>query len=161
MYSLEDNIPLGCFLLFVGLSSVLRIEGVPSMQDSKKLMPFTLKHILGSSLIAALAFVSLGLYDGALQKNWAEEQIAGELQAAAQAQVQCLGANLSRLWRTVEMLADVASDHPADLQQWLIEARRFNPALTLLGLAKVDGPLPLPPTGMRPLLRKRPGSQVL
>ena len=139
MYSLEDNIPLGCFLLFVGLSSVLRIEGVPSMQDSKKLMPFTLKHILGSSLIAALAFVSLGLYDGALQKNWAEEQIAGESQAAAQAQVQCLGANLSRLWRTVEMLADVASDHPADLQQWLIEARRFNPALTLLGLAKVDG----------------------
>ena len=109
------------------------------MQDSKKLMPFTLKHILGSSLIAVLAFVSLGLYDCALQKNWAEEQSVGELQAAAQAQVQRLSANLSRLWRTVEMLADEASAHPTDLQQSFIEARRFNPALTLLGLAKVDG----------------------
>ena len=109
------------------------------MQDSKKLMPFTLKHILGSSLIATLAFVSFGLYDSALQRNWAEEQIAGELQVAARAQVQRLSANLSRLWRTVEMLADVASARPADLQQSLIEARRFNPALTLLGIAKVDG----------------------
>ncbi len=109
------------------------------MQDSKKLMPFTLKHILGSSLIAALAFVSLGLYDGALQKNWADEQIEAESQVAAQAQVQRLSANLSRLWQTIEMLADEASAHPGDLQQSLIEARRFNPALTLLGLAKVDG----------------------
>ena len=74
-----------------------------------------------------------------MQKNWAEEQITGESQAAAQAQVQRLSANLSRLWRTVEMLAEEASAHPANLQQSLIEARRFNPALTLLGLAKVDG----------------------
>jgi hypothetical protein len=109
------------------------------MQGSKKLIPFTLKHILGSSLIVALAFVSIALYDGALQKNWAEEQIANESQAAAQAQMQRLSANLSRLWRTVEMLADEASAHPANLQQSLIEARRFNPALTLLGFAKVDG----------------------
>ena len=109
------------------------------MQDCKKLMPFTLKHISGSSLIVALAFVSFGLYDCALQKNWAEEQITGESEAAAQAQLQRLSANLSRLWRTVEMLAEEASAHPANLQQSLIEARRFNPALTLLGLAKADG----------------------
>jgi hypothetical protein len=109
------------------------------MQDSKKVMPFTSKHILGSSLIVALAFVSFGLYNAALQKNWAEAQIAAESQAAAQAQVQRLSANLSRLWRTVEMLAGEASAHPADLQQSLIEARRFNPAFILLGLATVDG----------------------
>jgi len=102
-------------------------------------MPFTLKHILGLSLIAALAFVSFGLYDCALQRNWAKEQLTGELQGAAQAQAQRLSANLARLWRTVETVANEASTHPADLQQSLIEAHRFNPALTLLGLANVDG----------------------
>jgi hypothetical protein len=102
-------------------------------------MPFTLKHILGLSLIAALAFVSFGLYDCTLQRNWAEEQLTGELQGAAQAQAQQLSANLSRLWRTVETVANEASTHPADLRQSLIEAHRFNPALTLLGLANVDG----------------------
>jgi hypothetical protein len=109
------------------------------MQDSRKLLPFTLKHILGSSLIAALAFISFGIYCSALQRNWSEEQLASELQGAARAEAQQLGANLSRLWRVVETLAEEASAHPADLQQSLTQARRSNPALTLLGLAKADG----------------------
>ncbi len=68
-----------------------------------------------------------------------EEQMESELRSVAQAQAQRLSANLSSLWRIVEMIADEASAHPDALQQTLIDARRFNPALTLLGLAKVDG----------------------
>ena len=109
------------------------------MQDSRKLLPFTPKHILGSSLIVALAFISFGIYCSTLQRNWAEEQLANELQSTARAEAQQLGADLSRLWRVVETLAEEASAHPADLQQSLTQARRFNPALTLLGLAKADG----------------------
>ena len=109
------------------------------MQDSRKLLPFTPKHILGSSLIAALAFISFGIYCSALQRNWAEEQLASELQSTARAEAQQFGADLSRLWRVVETLAEETSAHPADLQQSLTQARRFNPALTLLGLAKTDG----------------------
>jgi len=102
-------------------------------------LPFTPKHILGSSLIVALAFISFGIYCSTLQRNWAEEQLASELQSTARAEAQQLGADLSRLWRVVETLAEEASAHPADLQQSLTQARRFNPALTLLGLAKADG----------------------
>ena len=102
-------------------------------------MPFTLRHLFGSSLIAAFAFILFGIYCSTLQRNWTEEQIAGELQAAAQVQAQRLSVNLSKLWQVVGMLADDASAHPADVQQTLIEARRFNPALTVLGLAKADG----------------------
>ena len=109
------------------------------MQDSRKLLPFTPKHILGSSLIVALAFISFGIYCSTLQRNWAEEQLASELQSTARAEARQLGADLSRLWRVVETLAEEASAHPADLQQSLTQARRFNPALTLLGLAKADG----------------------
>ena len=102
-------------------------------------MPFTLKHILGSLLIGALAFVAFGLYGSAVQRNWAEEQISGEVKASAQAQAQRLSTSLSNLWRVVEMLSEEASAQPADLQRTLTEARLLNPALTLLGLAKVDG----------------------
>jgi len=102
-------------------------------------MRFTVKHFWGSSLIAALAFVSFGIHFSALQRNWTKEQITSDLQAAVQAQTQQLSTNLSRLWRLVEILADEASAHPETIQQTLIEVRRLNPALTLLGLARADG----------------------
>ena len=75
-------------------------------------MPFTLKHILGSLLIGALAFAAFGLYGSAVQRNWAEEQISGELKASAQAQAQRLSTSLSNLWRVVEMLSEEASAQP-------------------------------------------------
>ncbi len=102
-------------------------------------MPFTLKHLFGLSLIVAFAFISCGIYYSTLQRNWTEEQITDELQAAAQSQARRLSVDLSKLWQIAGMLADEASVHPADMQQTLIEARRFDPALTLLGLAKVNG----------------------